>query len=259
MSTDTLPYFHPSTPRVLAHRGLAAVGAPENTLSAFRNALAAGADYLETDTQCTRDGHAVLFHDSSLRRITGDPRAIAEMDLAELQRVDLGGDRMPTLAEALEAFPMARFNLDIKAAAAAAPAAAAILDAGAVDRMLVTSFDEGRRAAIVGALGSVVGAAQVSSSASAAMLLRALPAAILGRRRAMDAALNGVQALQLPERFRGVRVVTERLVRQVHGVGREVHVWTVNDPDDMGRLLDMGVDGIVTDRCDLALDLIATR
>lgn len=259
MSAHALPYFGPATPRVLAHRGLAGVGAPENTLSAFRRALAAGAEYLETDAQCTRDGHAVLFHDSSLRRVAGDPRSITEIDLAELQRVDLGGDRVPTLAEALDAFPTARFNLDIKAATAAAPAAAAILEAEAVDRTLVTSFDEGRRTAIVSALASSVGVGRVTSSASAAILLRALPAALVGRTRRLDAALSGVQALQLPERFRGVRIVTERLVRHVHRVGREVHVWTVNDPADMLRLLDMGVDGIVTDRCDLAVDLVASR
>jgi len=259
VAEDDLPYFSPAGPRVLAHRGLAGPGAPENTLAAFGRATAAGAEYLETDAQCTRDGHAVLFHDSSLRRITGDPRPIAELDLAELQGIDLGGDRVPTLQEALDAFPDARFNLDIKAAAAAVPAAAAIRDAGAVDRMLVTSFDEGRRSAITSALAQSAGGRRVASSASAAMLLRALPAARLGRATALQRSLVGVQALQVPERFRGLPIVTARLVRQMHAIGVEVHVWTVNDPRVMRRLLDLDVDGLVTDRCDLALEVTRTR
>lgn len=259
MTTAVLPYFRPARPRVLAHRGLAGPGVPENTLSSFRRALTAGADYVETDAHCTRDGHAVLFHDPSLRRITGDPRPIADLDLAELQRIDLGGDHIPTLSEALSAFPEARFNLDVKAAAAADPAAAAILRAGAAQRVLVTSFDEGRRSAIVRAIGREVGSGSVASSASARILLRVLPAAALGLRGTLRRSLTGVQALQVPERFRGVPVVTKRLLTQMHSLGVEVHVWTVNDPADMRRLLDLGVDGLVTDRCDLALEVVRSR
>lgn len=259
MPEDELPFFRPAKPRVLAHRGLVGPGAPENTIAAFHRALEAGAEYVETDTHCTRDGHAVLFHDTSLRRITGDPRPIAELDLAELQRVDLGGDRVPTLAEALDSFPRMRFNLDVKAGAAGKPATSAILDAGAVDRVLVTSFDEGRRSAIATGLADAVGQGRVASSASAAMLLRALPAATFRSMGIVRRTLAGVQALQVPERFRGVPIVTERLVRQMHSLGVEVHVWTVNDPRAMHRLLDLGADGIVTDRCDLALAVVASR
>ncbi|MGK9146907.1 glycerophosphodiester phosphodiesterase [Plantibacter flavus] len=259
LPADSLPYFAPAGPRVLAHRGLAGPDAPENTLAAFARAVEAGAAYLETDAQCTRDGYAVLFHDASLRRATGDPRPIAELDLSEVQRIDLGGDRVPTFAEALAAFPDARFNLDIKAMPAAAPAAAAILEADAVDRVLVTSFDEGRRSAIASALGSAAGSAQVVSSASAAMLLRALPAAAFRLTGSLARSLAEVQAIQVPERFRGVRIVSRRLVDQLHSLGVEVHVWTVNDPQDMARLLALGVDGLVTDRCDLALAVVASR
>lgn len=256
MPTPVLPYFRPARPRVLAHRGLAGVGIPENTLASFRRALDVGVDYVETDAQCTRDGHAVLFHDASLRRITGDPRPVAEIDLAELQAIDLGGDRIPTLAEALTAFPAARFNLDLKAEAAIAPAAEAILHTDATDRVLVTSFDEGRRAAIVRAVGGSADTRSVASSASARMLLQVLPQAALGLRCALRRTLDGVQALQVPERYRGVPVVTKRLLAQMHAIGVEVHVWTVNDPADMRRLLALGVDGLVTDRCDLALKLL---
>ncbi|HXH35030.1 MAG TPA: glycerophosphodiester phosphodiesterase family protein [Plantibacter sp.] len=259
MPEDELPFFRPAKPRILAHRGLAGPGAPENTIAAFRRALEAGAEYVETDTHCTRDGHAVLVHDASLRRFTGDPRPIAELDLAELQRVDLGGDRVPTLAEALESFPLTRFNLDVKAVTAVAPATSAILEVGAADRVLVTSFDEGRRAAISTALTDAVGQGRVASSASAAMLLRALPAATFRRMGTVRRSLAGVQVLQVPERFRGFPIVTARLIRQMHSLGVEVHVWTVNDPRDMQRLLDLGADGIVTDRCDLALAVVASR
>jgi glycerophosphoryl diester phosphodiesterase len=260
VAVSSLTFFQPAGPRVFAHRGLAGPGVPENTLSSFRRALAAGADYLETDTHRTRDGHAVLFHDASLRRITGDPRPIAELDLAELQQIDLGGDHVPTLHEALMAFPEARFNLDVKDAAAALPAAEAILRADARDRVLVTSFDEGRRSAVLDALGGDAGSADIPTSASAAILLRVLPTVALHLGdTALRRALGGVHALQIPERYRGVPVVTGRLLRRVHALGVEAHVWTVNDPADMRRLLDLGVDGLVTDRCDLALEVLGLR
>lgn len=248
-------FFSPTGPRVFAHRGLA-LGVPENTLAAFRLAVDAGADYLETDTRVTSDGVAVLFHDATLERITGDRRPIERMTLAELQSVDLGGDRVATLAEALAAFPEARFNIDVKAADAAGPSARAVNEAGAQGRVLITSFSDARRLAMTAALLPLVPAVDTASSPGVGVLTRVLPFALAGWIAPVRRLLSGVDAVQIPERFRGLRVVTRRLVRTMHAAGVEVHVWTINDPVDMRRLLELGVDGLVTDRADIALAVI---
>jgi glycerophosphoryl diester phosphodiesterase len=244
-----LPYFAPPTPRVFAHRGLAE-GVPENTIAAFARALEAGAGYLESDVRATRDGIAVLAHDADLRRVTGRHGRLAELTASGLADVDLHGHRVPTLREALERFPTARFNLDIKSGDAVAATVTAIRDAGAVDRVLVSSFDEGRRASAIRALPGV------ATSASSRIAARALGAVRAGLPRTAATVLNGVHAVQLPETVRGLRVVSPRTVAGFHRAGVEVHVWTVNAATDMRRLLEWGVDGIVTDRADIAVSVV---
>ncbi len=248
-SDAALPYFSPPTPRVFAHRGLA-TGAPENTLAAFSRALEAGAGYLESDVRATRDGVAVLAHDTDLRRLTGRTDRVAGLTAAELGEVDLGGHRIPTLAQALERFPHARFNLDLKSHDAVDAAVRAIREGDAVDRVLVSSFAEERRLAAIKALPGI---ATSGSSRTVALALAALRA---GLPRTAAKALNGVHAVQVPETARGLRVVTPGTVRGFHEAGVEVHVWTVNAASDMRRLLDWGVDGIVTDHVDLAVAVV---
>ena len=246
-------YFSPSPPRILAHRGLA-LEAPENSLLAFLKALAVGATHLETDVHASLDGVAVIAHDPDLSRVAGRELRIDQLTMAELRRIDLGdGQTFASLAETLDAFPDAKFNIDIKTMDAAAPAAEAISAAAATDRVLVTSFDEKRRRAAVDLLPGV------ASSASAALLVQALSGVRLGVSSLTRRALAGLSAVQVPEKMNGIRVVSARTVRAFHAAGVEVHVWTVNDPLDMARLLDLGVDGIVTDRADLGLELLAGR
>jgi glycerophosphoryl diester phosphodiesterase len=238
---------------VLAHRGLA-TAAPENTLLAFVRALAAGAAYLETDVHASADGVAVISHDPDLRRVAGRDVKINQLTAAELSRVDLGeGQGYPTLAEALDAFPDARFNIDIKDAAAAEPAAEAILAARATNRVLIGSFDGGRRLAAVRRLPGV--ATSVSSFGVAVAVI----AAKLGIRPLVRRALRGVDAIQVPLRVLGMSTTTARVVDAMHDAGVEIHIWTINDPATMRRLLDRGVDGIISDRCDLAIDVVNRR
>ena len=248
-SDARLPFFSPPTPRVFAHRGLAS-GVPENTLAAFSRALDAGAGYLESDVRATRDGVAVLTHDGDLRRLTGRAERIADLTSAELAERDLGGHRVPTLAEALARFPDARFNLDLKSADAVPAAVAAIREADAVDRVLVGSFDEQRRASAIAALPGV------ATSASSRIAIRALAALRAGLPRTVAKVLNGVHAVQVPETARGLRIVSPRTVLGFHRAGVEVHVWTVNTAGAMRRLLGWGVDGIVTDRADVAVAVV---
>jgi glycerophosphoryl diester phosphodiesterase len=246
-------FFDPPLPRIFGHRGLA-LDAPENTPLAFEAALKAGASHIETDVHASLDGVAVISHDPDLSRLLGRAVRVDELTMAELALIDLGkGQSFVSLADGLRLFPGVRFNIDIKTESAERPAAESILAAGAVSRVLITSFDEGRRSRTVSALPGV------ASSASASRILLAVVGAKLGIRAIVRHALRGLNAVQVPERSGLIHVVTPRVIRAVHAAGLEFHVWTINDPDDMKRLLDLGVDGLVTDRCDLARAIVDSR
>jgi glycerophosphoryl diester phosphodiesterase len=234
---------------MLAHRGLA-IDAPENTLLAFLKALAAGAQYLETDVHASKDGVAVLSHDPNLVRLAGHKARVNELTLAELREIDLGeGQTFNTLSEALEAFPEARFNIDIKSLDAGKPAAEAILKAKATNRVLITSFNARRRHAAVSLLPGV------ASSPTPGAIILALIGAKLGISPVVRFAFRHVSAVQVPVRGAGFRIATRRVISRFHAAGMEVHIWTINDVATMKRLLDLGVDGLFTDRIDLALGL----
>ncbi|MFT4212116.1 MAG: glycerophosphodiester phosphodiesterase family protein [Microbacterium sp.] len=253
----THPYLQgASVPRILAHRGLTgpdqvAAGIVENTFAALAAAHAAGAEYIESDCHLTRDGEVVLFHDTDLARVTGDPRGLREVVLAELETImaDRGG--LVTLAQALDAFPDTRFNIDVKAADAAVPAGRIV--APAAERVLLTSFSDERRRAALAAAVAARPEQRPATSPGSGTVVRLLAAVRFGARRRVTRLLDGIDAVQVPERRGPLRVVTRRLVDAVHAAGTEVHVWTVNDVEDMRRLVALGVDGIVTDRADLAL------
>ena len=238
---------------MLAHRGLA-LEAPENTMLAFAMAIAAGAEYIETDVHASSDGIAVVAHDPDLRRIAGRDDRVDRLTFAQLRNVDLGeGQVFCSLAEALDAFPETRFNIDVKSAAAVGPTIAAVLAARATGRVLVSSFSESRRRAAVRGLPGV------ATSASAGRFAVALLAGKAGLSPVVRRALRALVAVQVPERAIGLRITTARMIRRLHDAGVEVHVWTVNDPLRIAELLDLGVDGIVTDRADLALEVVRSR
>jgi len=232
----------------------AADGVVENSFAAVAAAHAAGVTYLESDCHLTADGTVVLFHDESLVRVTGDPRTVSQVTTRELEALMESRGGLITLEQALEAFPTLRFNLDVKAADAAAPVGRLVAKHG--DRVLVTSFsDARRREALRSAEGG--GGIRPATSPGTETVARLLSALAVRSDRLVRRALAGVDALQLPERRGALRVVTRRLVAAAHRHGVEVHVWTVNDPSDMRRLVGMGVDGIVTDRADIAIDALS--
>ena len=221
---------------------------------AFAKAIAAGAEYIETDVHSSADGIAVVAHDPDLRRIAGRDVRVDTLTLAQLRKVDLGEDQVfCSLAEALDAFPETRFNIDVKSEAAVRPTIAAVLAARATNRVLVSSFNERRRAAAVRGLPGV------ASSSSAPLFAIALLAGKAGISPVVRRTLRGLAAVQVPERAIGLRITTPRMIRRLHDADVEVHVWTVNDPRRMVELLDLGVDGIVTDRADLALEVVRAR
>lgn len=256
------PFLAPAGPRVLAHRGLvtpdaAALGVVENSFAAVAEAHAAGVGYVESDCHLSADGTVVLFHDDDLSRVTGDPRKIADVRLAELE--DLMADRggLVTLAQALESFPDVRWNLDVKAEAAAAPVGRLVAPHAA--RVLLTSFSDDRRRVALAAARTAGAPIRPATSPGSATVARLVAAHTLGLRGTVRRLLRDLDALQIPERQGPVRVVTRGLVRAAHEAGVEVHVWTVNDTGDMTRLLDLGIDGLVTDRADLALSIVNGR
>jgi glycerophosphoryl diester phosphodiesterase len=255
------PWFQGiALPRVLAHRGLvtagdAADGIAENSFAAVAAAHSAGAGYVESDCHLTADGVVVLFHDDDLSRVTGDPRKVAEVPVRELEELMAGRGGLITLAQALDAFPTVRFNLDVKATDAAAAVGTAVAAHG--ERVLVTSFSDARRRAALAAAQAAGRGIRPATSAGSRTMARVLAAVASRSDRLVARALAGVDALQIPERQGRLRIVTPRLIAAAHRHGVEVHVWTVNDPDDMRRLVAMGVDGIVTDRADVAVETIA--
>lgn len=257
----THPYLRGTrSPRILAHRGLvtaeaAAAGVVENSFAAVAEAHAAGVEYVESDCHLTRDGEVVLFHDADLIRVTGDPRAVADVGLRELEALmaDRGG--LLTLPQALDAFPMTRWNLDVKAPGAAEPVGRIV--APHAERVLLTSFSDARRRDALAAATRARSDLRPATSVGSAFLGALLAALAIRAAPRVRRLLSEVDALQIPERHRGIRVLSPRLVSAAHRHGVEVHVWTVNDLSEMHRLRSLGVDGIVTDRADLALTLPA--
>ena len=246
----TLPYFAAPRPRVLAHRGLA-TAAPENTLLAFEHAVAAGVTHIETDVHASADGLAMIAHDPDLSRVAGVPQHVGHLTAAELGALELGHEQyMPTLAEALDAFRDTCFNIDLKSADAVTPTVAAIRAARAHDRVLLTSFSERRRRAALAQLPTV------ATSASGPRFAAALLASAVRSGSLVRSALRGLHAVQIPTRAIGLDTVTPERITAFHAAGVEVHCWTINDEPEMRRLLALGVDGIVTDRADIALDVV---
>ena len=252
-------YFAPARPRVFAHRGLAfgadgSAAAPENSVAAFASAVAVGVEYVETDVHASKDDVAVVSHDSSLERVAGLRGEVRDFTLAELRSVDLGGGQgFSSLAAVLEAFPQTRFNIDIKSLDAVQPTVDAILAADAIDRVLVTSFSDARRVLAVNQLPGV------ATSPGASRFAVALLAGKLGLQPLLRRVLRDVDCVQVPMRHLGVRITTPPMIRRLHAAGVEVHVWTINDPITMRTLLELGVDGLVSDRADLAMTVLAER
>lgn len=234
--------FLPDTPPIaIAHRGgIGTVG--ENTHEAFAQAVAAGYRFVETDVHLTRDGEVIAFHDADLGRLTGLPGRVSERDWADIARLTVrGGGQIPRLSDLLEAWPDLFINIDPKSDAVVAPLIALLRRHRALERVCVGSFSTTRLRAVRRALGAAVatsmGPGEVVRLRLAGLGLCGVP---------MDAV-----CVQVPERYHGLPVVDRRLLDCAHRAGLKVHVWTVNDRPAMERLLDLGVDGIMTD--DLAL------
>ncbi|MDZ5662089.1 glycerophosphodiester phosphodiesterase [Nocardioides sp. S-58] len=249
-------YLDSPHPLAFAHRGGAyhpEIEGLENTLAAFTHAVALGYTYLETDVHVTSDGVLLAFHDTVLDRVTDRTGTISESTWAEVQQALIGGrERVPTLAELFEAFPEARFNIDLKSEGAVEALARFIEERRAWDRVLIGSFSGRRMAAFRRRTrGRVATSAHPLEVVAFVLSPSGRLARLLTRGRPV--------ALQVPHRRGRLVVVTRGLVRRAHAAGVEVHVWTIDDPAEMNVLLDRGVDGLMTDRTDILRDVLRAR
>lgn len=255
--TTGYPYLDGQSPGFLAfaHRGGAFhpdIEGLENTLQAFRHAVDLGYSYLETDVHVTSDGVLLAFHDRVLDRVTDATGKVSRSTYAEVQRALIGNsERVPTLAELFDAFPEARFNIDLKAPGAVAPLAQFLEERQAWDRVCVGSFS-GRRLRRFRRLTH--GRVATSASPGEVAAYRLLPSPVA---RLVTRGRPG--ALQVPHKAGWFTLVTPGLVRRAHRAGVHVHVWTIDDPEEMKILLDRGVDGLMTDRTDILRDVLTTN
>ncbi|MFB0836183.1 glycerophosphodiester phosphodiesterase [Arthrobacter halodurans] len=241
-------------PLAFAHRGFAPRG-EENTMAAFRAAVGLGFRYLELDVRASRDGRLMVFHDETLDRVTDGSGRLGDHAFGELRRLRVAGrEPIPAFEELLAEWPDVRLNVDVKDARSAALLARAVALHGAQDRVLVASFADSRRRRLLRELG-----VPIATSGGAPTIALATFLGPLGLMPVLRPLLRGVAALQVPVRHGSVTVVTPGFVRRAHAAGLHVHVWVVDRPDEMHRLLDLGVDGLMSDRADVLAAVMAER
>lgn len=240
------PFFAGGRKLGFAHRG-GTTDAPENTLAAFAAAVGLGFTHLETDVHVSSDGVLVAFHDDDLQRTCGDPRHIATTAWSDLTTVRVAGTHpIPRLEEILETWPDVFVNIDCKTDAAVEPLVRLLTSQRRLlDRVCIGSFSDAR----LDSIRAAVGPGLVTSMGPKAV------ARLVGRATGLPLGLrkDGAQCAQVPVRQGPVPVVTRAFVDMAHRHGIAVHVWTIDDPSEIDRLFDLGVDGVMSD------DLLALR
>jgi len=266
----THPFFNRPRPVILGHRG-AAGSAPENTLFAFAQGLRQGAHMLESDIQVSADGVPILLHDSRVDRTTQGSGEASDLSLDQIKGLDASARfkpapgiqaapgseeplQIPTLREAFEAFPEAAFNLEIKGESAELVSAvvALVLEFDREDRTLLTAGEDDIQALLRKELRKTQ--AQPALGASLADILDVIQSA-----QSKTAPQTDSMVIQIPSRFGDGPLATTELISHCHRYGIEVHIWTINDPKEMTDLLDLGVDGLVTDNPEIMARVLADR
>jgi glycerophosphoryl diester phosphodiesterase len=248
----SFPFLEHDGPIAFAHRGGAADGL-ENSMAAFQRAVELGYRYLETDVHATVDGVLLAFHDHTLDRVTDRTGRVARLPWSAVGRARIGGrEQIPLLEDVLGSWPDVRVNVDVKERSAVDALARTLARTGAVDRVCVASFSTSRLAAARAAIGprlctslATRGVARLRASAVHPVTHRLAP--------------RGVPCAQVPDRVGPLRVVTPGLVAAAHARSQQVHVWTVDVAAEMHRLLDLGVDGLMTDQLITLRDVFRSR
>jgi glycerophosphoryl diester phosphodiesterase len=243
------PFLDHPRPTAFAHRG-GSLEADENTWPAFEHAVALGYTHVELDVHLTRDGVVVVHHDDTAERVFSDPRAIAEMTWDEVQTLRArGGGTVPRLDELLASFPRLHVNIELKTDTGSEALAEVIRRADALPRICVGSFEPARTQR----MRQLLGEGLCWSPAHKGV------AALFAAGWGLPFAVPDFPVVQVPLFWKGVPVVTRRFVKAAHQRGILVQVWTVDDGAEMKRLIDLGVDGIMTDRPTLLREVLQRR
>ena len=249
----THPYLAGPRPRAFAHRGwhVDDLTGMENSLSSFRRAVQEGYRYIETDVHATSDGEVVVHHDHTLDRTTDGHGPVADLPWTEVRTARVGGrEPIARLADVLEELPETFFNIDVKADSAVEPIITLLRKAKALQRVCLASFSDNRLARLRRQGGPDLLTSMGPRSAGALWAAGRVPFAGL--------AVRG-QVAQVPVSQGRLKIVDRRFVQAAHRRDLEVHVWTIDDEADMRALLDLGVDGLVTDRPDLLREVLRSR
>ena len=245
------PYLEHAGPIAFAHRG-GASDVPENTIEAFHDAVQLGYRYLETDVHATKDGVLVAFHDADLQRTCGVNARINDLTVSDLQKVRVHGKHhIPLMAELLQTFPEANFNIDCKSDAAVLPLVSLIKQSESINRVCVGSFSDKRlnvlREEFGHSLCTSMGPRQVAHLVVASRLPSQLAKS-----------LRGVIA-QVPVSQYGIKIVSPKVVQRAQELQIPIHVWTIDEPSQMHQLLDMGINGIMSDRTRVLKEVFIQR
>jgi len=248
---SSFPFLDWPGPLAFAHQGAHSPDGPgENTMAAFEAAVRQGYRYLETDAHATADGVLVAFHDDRLDRLTDRAGLIGDLPWAEVRAARVRGrDEIPLLEDLLTAWPDVRVNIDPKHDAAVDPLVELIERTGTIDRVCIGSFSDRRLARVRARLGP-----RICTSMGPRQVARLVAAS-----RGLPAGSFSAACVQVPVKRGPVPLVTDRFLAAAHQRGLQVHVWTIDDPDEMHRLLDMGVDGIMTDRTEVLRSVLVDR
>lgn len=235
-----------SRPIGFAHRGFSPDGA-ENSIAAFSAAVRLGYTHLETDARVTGDGVALAFHDQVLDRVTNSTGVVARLPWSEVQSARImGREPIPRLDELIDAFPQCHFNIDVKSNAAIGPTLDAVRRTSAWSRVRLAAFSHRRLQLLRQAAGPNVATALSPREVLACLARRLRPP-------------RYASAAQVPTGWSKLALVTQGFVERAHALGIEVHVWTINEPSEMERVLNLGVDAVMTDRADLLRDVLIGR
>ena len=251
------------------HRG-GAEETTENTIPAFQYALDLGFRFIETDVQATKDGKIVIFHDSDLSRMSSRKERIKDLNFDEISKIDLnGGGKIPLLEEALITFPEAFFNIDVKTNDAVKGTADIILEHANPDNICIASFSTKR----ITELRNLLGKDFISSSSQyevtlllMGMWMNALPKILHVYWPDFEEDWNQawirqerIKCVQVPPSQWGIPIVTPRFIKNMHECDKKVHVWTIDDKEEMQRLYDLGVDGIMTDKPSVLKEFLESK
>lgn len=249
------PYLDQKQPLALAHRGGANGRHPENTVEAFQTAVDLGYRYVETDVHASADGHLYAFHDSNLERVAGIRASIRDLTSAELDRIRFDeGYRVPRFDEILSTWPTLNINIDPKSDAAVEPLVAAIDRHGAIDRICVGSFSDRRIAFCRGELGPALCTSMGPREVARLVLAsKGFPVSAFA-----SACAQVPLQTSLPLGI-AVDFATSGFVDTAHEHGIDVHFWTIDEPSTIERLIDLDVDGIMTDCPDVLRSVLIRR